>query len=552
MWLKLTQEYFLIILSDTVQFEDKDRLLQEFNQKTRNVFTMEEQRDRSMQKALLALTACHEAVQERDNAWFTTKWYRKKTAEQKAEEAAAAMEILKKQDLALSRTIDETRQFYASNAPASAKALKAKGKPNGFSETSKAASDLLFTGSQATALFSKVNLIPKLFAADIYKMGIRGQLTGTDPTVQGLFQEHSLNGLLAGANYTTGTLLTIGGCINAIGAVKGAIGAVKMIRSGNFGETDMWLTAGKTVRGLAGVGVGIGSGVTNLVFASHIADAMMGSQAWSGAIAGMKTGLQAAGTIMAGTGIVLDLADIAVQLKHDHHQDKALEEFSKVKERLGDSEKDKRKAMYLDNMAKLDNRNKGRQRVGTLFSLASNSVSLGAALTSSAGVGLTLAVASLGLTLTAKLTDYCMKSHSQRKSVEEFLNLEDLSWLTEEGETLFPGTVPPMEEELQTLELKKSIMNHLAAELGFATFKGMYKHIVGKYAGFIYQNLFFDAQGKPFFHWFSEPASKDPMVVGCFQFVKGLGLAVRYPTSSDKANEERRPTIQAIAARLGG
>ena len=40
-------------------------------------------------------------------------------------------------------------------------------------------------------------------------------------------------------------------------------------------------------------------------------------------------------------------------------------------------------------------------------------------------------------------------------------------------------------------EFKKTLMNHMAAELGFTTFRTFFKHITGKYGEFLFRKLFY-------------------------------------------------------------
>ena len=113
--------------------------------------------------------------------------------------------------------------------------------------------------------------------------------------------------------------------------------------------------------------------------------------------------------------------------------------------------------------------------------------------------------------------------------------MDDLEWLN-----------LPKDIKL-TKKVKKQIMEHMAAEMGYTTVKGMFNHIVRKYATFIYNHLFFRGDKAIFF---SKPEG-DQMVDACYEFVEGLGLHIEFPTSSANADSERHPSLATLCARLG-
>ena len=548
--------------------------LTEIEQRVRDssitIFQQEADRNKCLQDAYQKLVECQEAVEKRDSSWFTTRWYRKRVADEKIDEAVKAMEALKLADRALGLTIDTTfRDADQQLADQKKKeALEKKANSGYTEEASKVKSDLLYAGAQTTTLLSKISLIPKFYTKEI---GTVGTLEGLNAVVDlKHFQSVDLNGLLTGINITAGALGTMTGVIGAVGALGGIISTYKLLKNPNIAALDKSLAVAKTGKSVLSAAGAIGIGVTNIKFAGKVADVMMNSQTWSTAVGKMKTGLKFTGVALAGAGFAVDAFDIAVQARHEYHRKNALDSFSTVKTKLTarGTDEDLKKDLYITNLEKLDHRNKKRQAVGTGFSLLSNTISMSAALASSAGVGVALAGGALAVSIAGKVTDYLMKRSSQKKTVNEFLNLEDLSWLTKDGTKLFDGKEikePKTKEEEAaaskqkklTAQLKESLLNHMAAELGFATFAGFYKHIVDNYAAFLYDNLFWNSEREVIY---GEAPLTDYMVQGCYEFIKGLGLSVKYPPKpkpGQKYTDEellklRRPPKAAIANKLGG
>ena len=551
----------------TLPKEETDAKVEKINATARKVFELEKDRDKALQQAYQKMVDCQEAVEARDAAWFTTRWYKKKIADQKVQEAITAMDLLRSADLRVSMAIDSTFEAAQENITEAQKkeALEAKADSTYEKEKSKVAKDLMFASAQTTSLLSKVSLVPKLYST---KIGTIGTVQGLGATVNiGQFHNVNLEGLLTNINITAGALGTATGVIGAVGALGSVIETFRVVRNTDIAGLDKAFSIASTSKSVFGAATAIGIGVTNIKFANKVAQTMMAAETWKTAVGHMKLGVQIAGATVAGAGLALDAFDLAVQIKHEYHRSNALDEFELVKNQLTDTKEDKKKALYLNNIDKLDKRNKERKFVGTMFSIASNSISLAAATTSSAGVGLFLAGASLLTTLSGKVTEYIMRSYSQKKSVREFLNLEDLSWLTDSGVQLFTGMKQPTTEKEReayekekkklTSDMKESMLNHMAAELGFATFAGMYKHIVGNYASFVYNNLFKDANGDPIY----DGPGRDHMVQGCYEFVRGLGLKVKYPPAPKEGDDPytpeqllklRHPSQASIAKKLGG
>ena len=108
-----------------------------------------------------------------------------------------------------------------------------------------------------------------------------------------------------------------------------------------------------------------------------------------------------------------------------------------------------------------------------------------------------------------------------------------------------------LRDQKKTSELKKRLMNHMAAELGFTTFRSLYRHIAGRYAAFLHRKMFYDSGGQPIL---AGEEGGNAEVVACQEIVRGLGLKVTYPSTNDEAQAQRQrhPGVERIAAMLGG
>ncbi len=495
----------------------------ELKREADEVFGLERERDALLLKALQAAQECHEAVMDRDNASFVTKWYKKKTADQKASDAQDAMRALRVKDKALA---DKTEFLMEKNYKVGFK-----------EEESKLKADAVYVSSQSLTLLSKVSLVPKLFSDPIKTIGVT---QGMDARIDlGLLPnaDISLNGLLKGVNYSAGVLGTLSGCVNLYASLKGVSNALKMIKSEDFATDVTMVSVLKAGRGVAAGAYGICAGITNISYASRVSNLMMGDAALATAVGAMKSGMQVAGGAISTAGLVLDVADVFVQGRQEYHRLKALSKFHDIKKTLrrDQTEDSQSDVIYIENMVKLDRRNKVRAAISTAASMTSNGVGLAAAITTSAGAGIGLALGAVAVSLGAKLLDYKLKGYNKNTTVEEFLKMDDLEWLN-----------LPKDIKL-TKKVKKQIMEHMAAEMGYTTVKGMFNHIVRKYATFIYNHLFFRGDKAIFF---SKPEG-DQMVDACYEFVEGLGLHIEFPTSSANADSERHPSLATLCARLG-
>ena len=226
-------------------------------------------------------------------------------------------------------------------------------------------------------------------------------------------------------------------------------------------------------------------------------------------------------------------------------------------------------ATYMEGLTKLEHDNKTRRAMGTLFSTVTNAGTLASCFAGPAGA-LAWGGIALGLSMGQKLTDYLMKDGTQKKTAEGFFNLLDIEDLIQDDEAL--KEIPEgLESDMQAeanrraykkralrdlaeskkaqTRLKESLLIHMSAELGFTSFKSLFKHIITKYSIFLHTNLFYH-DGVAI----TEGHENDhPMAVASAELVKSMGLKVVYPVSRDEkaAMKQRHPSIQMIAQKLG-
>ena len=156
---------------------------------------------------------------------------------------------------------------------------------------------------------------------------------------------------------------------------------------------------------------------------------------------------------------------------------------------------------------------------------------------------------SLGLlAILLMLTLTVMLAGCKAKTAEEFLNLNDLKDIWQGVDSTVEYRLKNDKKKMK--EFKKTLMNHMAAELGFTTFRTFFKHIVGKYAEFLFRKLFYTDRDELITETI---AGHYELSQACAQLVQGMGLRVKYPKSRSADDVEKiRPAAQAIAKKLGG
>ncbi len=564
----------------------------EMYKKATHILSLSKERNDLMDEAIEALKVCEEKISIRDSAWV-----HKKSKSDEADKAIEnAKDILKKleyKDYDLSgEVLDiieikdkyELDKKYASAYESENKAdLKEYG---------------MYASSQALTFLAKIGNIPRLFSTESEVKAI-----GKD-AVEGIFKA----GNYAGGVFAT--LKGVQGIVQSLIAVKKGYDA---IMTGDISNWDSAYIIGSSAISLTNSIVATGVGLTNIVFASATAEAFLGSERWSDAIGFMKTGVKT-GVVMTGTlGLISNAADYALQAEHYfRHQRKASKMIDSMIEDETLTGDDKEYMTGISALSIRNKRRKALGTAFSAVTNAGNIAAAFAGPAGSIAWSVTSIGISVANKLTDYLMmesskkktaeefmqlndlqslinedneDYlreqAISSLKEEKFSEKYkddhlMESEDYKNLFSEGSKEFTLT----EEEIKTRTeqfreersismsvqrsaireildskeksdaLKESLLNHMAAELGFVTFKSLYKHIVGNYAAFLYRGLFYNGPDEAI----TAGNEKDsPMSEACAQLVRSLGLKVEYPTSTDPkiAEKQRHPSAAMISKKLG-
>ena len=492
-----------------------------------NVLDTAMERDRLVDDAIIALEEAVKAREKSDSAWVKKK-ERKEAADFAMKEAAIKINELFEYDRGLNEK-QKQLQFETGYT------AETKGDVVG-----EVIGDSLYGTNQVLGVVSKVSLIPNLdgLKTDIVTAWLNAQAQGQVASYGGM----QLDNLLTDVNKVAGGAAIAKGALGLLTSLKGFSKIRKAMQNDNLSGWDKAYMAGQYSYGVLASGASIYIGVTNMAYASTAAKALLNKK--PELMTAVKTNLTIAGAAVSAGGLLVNAADYAIQGKHLYHRHKANQKIKDLKTRgaiRGDDE------TYMDGITKLDTRNKTKQFVNTTFSAVTNAGNL-ASLFAGPAVALVWSGLAVGVSLVNKLTDYLLSERSKAKTAEEFLNLNDLS-------DILDGVDLKVTEKLRNdkkkmKEFKKTLMNHMAAELGFTTFRTFFKHITGKYGEFLFRKLFYNENDELITEGMSEYAEVSQ---ACAQLVKGMGLRVRYPKSRSADDVKKiRPAAQAIAAKLGG
>lgn len=495
---------------------------EELKKDAENVRKLVEERSSKLDEAIKAAEECEEALRKRDTAWIR-KEHKAKVANEKTDIALKALEELMELDQKLDQAVGLIK-YMTDYQKEDAKAdIKGYGS---------------YATTQALGFLGKCSNIPKLFSEDIVRTSMIAAATNTTAMVGGFQME----GLLNAVNLGTAAFTTAKGALGVCASLKGFKKTLGAMLSGDLAVSDRAFMALQYGYSLGASAVGMGLGITSMAYAQKVTQSMMTGVTDS--IKGMKDKTAMTSKILSTAGLAINGADMLIQGKHAIHRglaDYRIHNLKKSGELSGDDKS------YMTGIQKLDTRNKVQKATDTAFSVVTNTGNL---LAVSAGPVGSLAWAgiSVGLSLTNKLSDYLMKERSQKKTAEEFMQLNDITDLLD---TVDESAVKEIRKDKNKMnELKTSLMNHMAAELGFVTFKSLFKHIVRKYAQFLYLNLFYD-KGAAILR-----GSEDGHAVSlaCYQLLKGMGLRIKYPDTfiEKEAEKQRRPRMGAIITKLGG
>ena len=509
--------------------------LQKLEKLENNVIKLERHRDEKIKEYLNYLYDCKKAIEERDSAVIHKK-SKAAIANKKAEIAANAFNILKKADLELTDAInackgeitaygeedlkleDAKKAVTDQNDSNYAKGFKRKETKNG-----------MFVSAQAMALASRVDKIPTT-----------ATLFGSTPPI--IATDISLA--------VSGGALTLQGCLGAISGVIGMIGLIQHMRSG-IGMSDIIGDSLRLTSVLTSTVWSPTYGIANMalvvpqVIPKVIQNAENATESMSNVIT-KSTGALVKGTVLVSSfKAAADSVAYMQEAKHGYHLNRSKKRFDKlIKEGKlkGDD------AAYAENILKLQKRNirnkKADKAVDILVDVGTIGVSLLALLSVSFAPAIALAwgVTAVGIAVGMKIADYYLNKKKKRDSVEDYLQLDNI-----EGLGLPDNYINAPKEKHE--EYQKLMKEHMAAELGFTSTESLYRHMMKKYAEFLYNNLFYVDGDKSKPIYVKSGYDRTETSNACYQAVKSLGLRIRYPKNE---TVEPKPTVAQIAAKLAG
>ncbi len=482
-----------------------------------DILAAEEKRRKDLDETIEALKEC-EAVIRKFEAGDADE-NAKAEALQKAKQH---LNILSESDADLMDLIDRMGDVAVKNY----ESLSDAAHSTGHKKTSNAGSKAVFTTTQLTSLCSKLSTIPSIFKDTL----------GANAIVKEGFS-------IAGASFG---ILT--GVIGIGQALMGFQKAREALDSGDFLKTDAYGMVAQNGIAFTNSFAVTTSGILSLNHTLDMASKLSGVVDCAGFTAQTLSATTASITaVTGGLGLVSNGIEAVNILKGQSHLNKAMEKVV-----LGDAFTGV-KDHYANNVIKLEERNKRRKVVTTSINAFKNAgsvcVGVNSALIASTGIGAAAlpfitagwAALSVGMTVANKVLDYVMHERTKKSTAEEFMQLDDLSWLE------LPEGV--LEEKKLMKDIKVSLFNHMAAKLKFTTFDSMFKFIIRKYGIFLYNHIFYkDGEEKAGVLTQAE-AEKSDMAISCMEIVKSLGLNVEYPCEKNK--NTRHPALDRIIGKLG-
>ncbi len=489
---------------------------------------LEAQRDEGLKDVIKALNECKDALDDVENTTFKKK-EKKAIAEQKSKAVKDALERLNNTDKILANTIksvyiqaglepeNEERQI-GKIADASHKQVKGKKEPE--STGKKALNGGIFVSSQGSLLLSKLDKMITLSQGDATLL----------------------------QNFTSGAFATVTGVLGLMGAIMGFIRIKDSIKANHksLGTTDIINTVTQSAKSLGGTGWGALAGTYSMGLA--IAGKVAAKKAAKGAMDAANTikdnvtiatnAATYANVVVSTMKFGADMVDAAVSVKRIAHHGYAAYRINKL-EKSGELKGvDK---VYADNILKIDERIKIRQSINIIDNMLVDAS--GAIATLFGGPIGAVAYAGAAIVNAFVMKGYNMisKKIERGKMIDDFLQVEAVA----------KACVKDYDKMgmFAKRSARKKVRQQMAAELGYVSDKALSAHIIGNYAAYIYDKLFYndDEQKTPLLKKHDEEKKLSKMSLACYQMVKSLGLDVTYPESDDG---QRYPTIAMIAAKL--
>ena len=402
-----------------------------------------------------------------------------------------------------------------------------------------------FSFNQVAAVGGKISQIPMLYQDAMTEAAKKAYVTGTNATLAGMDVQNMMTGL----NITAGAFTTMTGVMALISTLKGLPKAIEALKNGDMDwGSDLSMALGMSKGFLAG-GFAASAGITTMIYAPAIgmksAGTLSTASKWNASIDQMKLGTKIVGATISAASLAVDGVSAGIQVKNFIQHHAGSKEVKRLKERGALQGVD---ADYADGIIRLDRRNKTKKAVETTASAIANATTLTTTLIG-APLGMLIGV---GINVTAqvasKITTKILSHYSIKSTVDEFLKIKDVKdirALIKDRD----GADNITDKELE--KLREPLRERMAAELGYSSYKTLYRHVVQKYAGFLYSKLFFHMEAGKMVPYTQDTApSNMPELDAYKEVVKGLGLRVKYPT--DIRGTDRHPSAMMIAGKLMG
>lgn len=489
---------------------------------------------------LKAAARCQQAVERRDNSIFFMRRVRNEKVMEEAQNTVRELQLL------LNNLFEQNPQLKELT-----KGLSQTGK-SGYKESEETVNHLKFAFAQFSSTASKINQIPLLYTDDIKEIAKQAAMTGSTAMFKGMNVQH----LITGTNAVSGSFTTITGIMALKATLDNMDAAVNAVATGDLDIGSIATTLLGIGKGLVSGGFATSAGITSLIYAPALGQQSAGllSQAskWTGSIESMKTGMKAAGATVSALALGADMVSAGVQVRNAIHHRKGSNRIAELKRegKLNGLEAD-----YADGILRLDKRNKRKKAIQTTASMIGNATTLTTTLIGGPVAALSGLAINLTTQLVTKITTDLMTKSTMKKTVDEFLKVDDpemiRSMIKVKDQESFDINTITKDKKLMSA-IKDKVREYMAAELGYSSYKTLYKHVVKNYASFMFRKLFFynDEKGNPHPYTDKTVPKNDKEIEAFTHIVKGLGLRVKYPT--DTVGTGRHPSPMMIAAKLMG
>ncbi|MCR5789256.1 MAG: hypothetical protein K6G83_05135 [Lachnospiraceae bacterium] len=534
----------------------------------------ESERDKQLLVTIQAVEKCRDAMLEAEKSVFHKK-EKRKLADQAVEKAKREVQNLEDRDRILADTIRIARETANLEEAETGllpeldsqdkvdEKIKSKPQDSTFKKAIGGMSTVSTYAAKGTTVLSKIN-----------KMATLGGATGMASTV---------------TSFTAFFFGGVTGVLGLFGALVGFANTIKTVKDhgSSIATSDIVNMATKNTRAITGGLWGMASSAysTGLTIAKIVASKKTAEVAkvMTDNIGIATDVLTGASIAVSGFKAAVDIGEAAVQVKHYVHHgiaDYHVYQAKKTGELTGDE------AAYADNILRVDRRNKTNQS----FEIVNSFVLNAAGVVTTIGGGAIGAIVHAGVSLidfvAMKFIMKGLKKWDRSSMVDDFLQLDDTA---RKLYTDFDN-----KKRGEKSKIRDALRHEMMAELGFTSKEAFAKHIIGNYAAFLYDKLFYtdgldeeepavdEERGEQVVNQeeqqeqvnqATQNAGDQIADVGlrktrkqflasdekgkrlsrtsraCYQIVKSLGLKVRFPK---KEGEQGEPSRELIASKLMG